>query len=220
MSPPIDYIDADGAPAGFNTAVLAEIGRRLGVNIELISAQTGSRTMALTSGTADAVFWYMETPGMPDDMPEGLLWGLLKSFIAMVCVSLCIMPLSLLYFDETSLISPLMNVFIVPLCTAVLIVGLIYVFTGGAVSLLIPAKYVVRVILAVTDRISRIGAVSFSAGSREMVTLAFVLALAAVLVQLIFHSRQATAYALAFCCCIMFAGSVVTRSSFRNSFRF
>jgi len=73
--PPIDYIDADGAPAGFNTAVLAEIGRRLGVNIELISAQTGSRTMALTSGTADAVFWYMETPGMPDDMPEGLLFS-------------------------------------------------------------------------------------------------------------------------------------------------
>ena len=73
--PPIDYIDADGTPAGFNTAVLAELGRRLGVNIEPISTQTGSRTMALTSGTADAVFWYMQTPGMTDDLPEGLLFS-------------------------------------------------------------------------------------------------------------------------------------------------
>lgn len=73
--PPIDYIDADGTPAGFNTAVLSEIGRRLGANIELVSMQTGSRTLALTSGTADAVFWYMQTPGMTDDLPEGLLFS-------------------------------------------------------------------------------------------------------------------------------------------------
>lgn len=73
--PPIDYIDANGIPAGFNTAVLAEIGRRLGVNIELISSQTGSRTIALTSHKADAVFWYMKTPGVPDDMPEGLVFS-------------------------------------------------------------------------------------------------------------------------------------------------
>jgi len=73
--PPLDYIGADGVPAGFNTAVLAEIGRRLGANIELVSMQTGSRTLALTSNTADAVFWYMETPGAADDLPEGLLFS-------------------------------------------------------------------------------------------------------------------------------------------------
>ena len=73
--PPIDYIDADGTPAGFNTAVLSEIGRRLGLNIELVSMQTGSRTLALTSGTADAVFWYMKTPEVSDDLPEGLLFS-------------------------------------------------------------------------------------------------------------------------------------------------
>lgn len=73
--PPLDYIGPDGIPAGFNTAVLAEIGRRLGVNIELVSMQTGSRTLALTSGTADAVFWYMEMPDVHNDLPEGLLFS-------------------------------------------------------------------------------------------------------------------------------------------------
>ena len=71
--PPIDYIGADGVPAGFNTAVLAEISRRLGANIELISLQTGSRALALTSGAADAVFWFMWSPNDANDVPEGVL---------------------------------------------------------------------------------------------------------------------------------------------------
>lgn len=71
--PPIDYIGADGIPAGFNTAVLAEIGRRLGANIELLSMQTGSRALALTSGRADSVFWFMWSPNDSYDVPEGVL---------------------------------------------------------------------------------------------------------------------------------------------------
>lgn len=73
--PPMDYIGADGVPAGFNTAVLAEIGRRLGINIELVSMQAATRTLALTSNTADMVFWFMDSPGLSDDMPEGLVFS-------------------------------------------------------------------------------------------------------------------------------------------------
>ena len=73
--PPIDYIGEDGIPAGFNTAVLAEVGRRLGVNIELVSMQAGSRALALTSGTADAVFWFMWSPTVNNDTPEGLVFS-------------------------------------------------------------------------------------------------------------------------------------------------
>ena len=73
--PPLDYVGEDGIPAGFNTAVLAEIGRRLGVNIELVSMQTGSRTLALVSNTVDAVFWYMDLPSIPADLPEGILFS-------------------------------------------------------------------------------------------------------------------------------------------------
>ena len=73
--PPIDYMEADGTPAGFNTAVLAEIGRWLEVNIELVSMQTGSRVMALTSDAADAAFWFMDRPGFDDDAPDGLIFS-------------------------------------------------------------------------------------------------------------------------------------------------
>lgn len=55
--PPMDYFSADGAPIGFNTALVSEVGRRLGINIEFISVDTGARAISLASGECDAVFW-------------------------------------------------------------------------------------------------------------------------------------------------------------------
>ena len=62
--PPIDYVDAAGHPAGFNTALLAELGRRMQVNIELMQVDAGARTSALVSGRADVVFWFETVPGV------------------------------------------------------------------------------------------------------------------------------------------------------------
>ena len=72
--PPIDYIAADGTPAGFNTALLAEIGRRLKVNIELLSVNAGARAAALASGRADGVFWFWfdKATKTPRDVPAGV----------------------------------------------------------------------------------------------------------------------------------------------------
>ena len=55
--PPMDYVAADGSPAGFNTALLAEISQRIGKNIELVVVDSVGRAAALASGTVDAVFW-------------------------------------------------------------------------------------------------------------------------------------------------------------------
>jgi len=55
--PPLDLILADGTPAGFSTAVLAEIGNRLNKNIELINVDSAARASILSSKGADVVFW-------------------------------------------------------------------------------------------------------------------------------------------------------------------
>ena len=57
--PPLDLILADGTPAGFNTAVLAEISKRIGKNIELVQIDSGARAAALTSGQVDVIFWVL-----------------------------------------------------------------------------------------------------------------------------------------------------------------
>ena len=61
--PPIDFIDEVGHPAGFNTALLAELGRRMRVNIQLVNVESGARTAALVSGRVDVVFWYETVQG-------------------------------------------------------------------------------------------------------------------------------------------------------------
>ena len=73
--PPIDYVRADGTPAGFNTAVLAEIGSLLGMNIELVEIDSGARTAALASGRADVVFWYEVdlSSEIQPDVPDGVI---------------------------------------------------------------------------------------------------------------------------------------------------
>jgi ABC-type amino acid transport substrate-binding protein len=55
--PPMDYVDAQGRPAGFNTAVLAEISKRIGKNIDTVVVDSMGRAAALASGAVDAVFW-------------------------------------------------------------------------------------------------------------------------------------------------------------------
>lgn len=80
--PPIDMFAGDGKPSGYNTAILTEIGRRLGKNITFINTEAGGRSAALVSGRADVVFWYRATQSCIEgqdpldeifkDAPEGI----------------------------------------------------------------------------------------------------------------------------------------------------
>ena len=74
--PPLDYVSADGKAAGFNTALLAEIAKRSGKNIEVIDIDSGARAAALSSGQIDVVFWVVvpTTNKVPTDIdkPEGV----------------------------------------------------------------------------------------------------------------------------------------------------
>ena len=74
--PPLDYVDAEGKAAGFNTAVLSELGKRIGKNIELVQVESGARAAALTSGRVDMSFWAIvpvsEIIPRNADKPEGV----------------------------------------------------------------------------------------------------------------------------------------------------
>ncbi|MBR6713161.1 MAG: transporter substrate-binding domain-containing protein [Selenomonadaceae bacterium] len=75
--PPFDLILPDGTPAGFSTAVLSEISKRIGKNIELISIDSAARASILTSNGADVVFWVAvpkDSTLLPTniDQPEGI----------------------------------------------------------------------------------------------------------------------------------------------------
>lgn len=67
--PLLDFIRADGTPAGFNTAVMEEIGRRLGMNVEFVVVESGARAAALSSGKVDMIFWAIQ-PAEGNPLPK------------------------------------------------------------------------------------------------------------------------------------------------------
>ena len=69
--PPLDLILPDNSPAGFNTAMLAEVAKRLNRNIEVVQIESGARAAALNSKLIDVVFWAI-VPFGNDDIPSNL----------------------------------------------------------------------------------------------------------------------------------------------------
>ncbi len=55
--PPMDYVSAGDEPLGFNTALIAEVAKRLELNIETVSVSSAARGIALATGVCDVVFW-------------------------------------------------------------------------------------------------------------------------------------------------------------------
>ncbi|MBR6267787.1 MAG: transporter substrate-binding domain-containing protein [Selenomonadaceae bacterium] len=70
--PPLDLIRSDGTPAGFNTAIMAELGKRMGMNVEIVQLENRARASALLSKKVDVVFWTMIPYGDENRMPENL----------------------------------------------------------------------------------------------------------------------------------------------------
>lgn len=129
------------------------------------------------------VFAPFMTSGMKT---ENIFQRLVKSMAAMLCVTLMVMPLSILYFDETSAISPITNIVLVPLTVAAMIIGFIYVITGGIVSLLSVAEILTDAVLAAADKLGRIQFTHFSCGNKKLffislICAAFVIFAAAVI---------------------------------------
>jgi len=78
--PPMDFMSADNKPAGYNVALLAALAEKTQINFELISSDAGSRTLMITSGKADAVFWAQTTLDAngqavynSEDIPNGMV---------------------------------------------------------------------------------------------------------------------------------------------------
>jgi polar amino acid transport system substrate-binding protein len=53
---PLDYIGADGLPAGYNVALLSEISKILNVNFEFVTVETQAKMTALASKKIDLIF--------------------------------------------------------------------------------------------------------------------------------------------------------------------
>lgn len=97
-------------------------------------------------------------PYMAEGIKENGIPGIMKrSLVTALCTSLSVMPAMLYYYDEVSLISPLSNIFIVPICSLAMLIGLLFILTGGIIApLLVPARLMINAVLSVTKAVSSV----------------------------------------------------------------
>jgi polar amino acid transport system substrate-binding protein len=56
--PPFDYVSPEGKPAGYNVALMSEISRRAGLNVEFVTIPFEAKFSALLSNRIDLFFFY------------------------------------------------------------------------------------------------------------------------------------------------------------------
>ncbi|MCL2054614.1 MAG: ComEC family competence protein [Oscillospiraceae bacterium] len=86
-----------------------------------------------------------------------------RLLLSYICVVTAMFPVSFLFFDEISIISPLSNLFLLPICTVILIGGVIVTFTGGLGLIAMPILAVCGVCCELVVAASKaIGGLRFS----------------------------------------------------------
>lgn len=137
-------------------------------------------------------------PWMTRNIDRGCFTGkAAAAVIAAVCTTLSVFPLSMYFFDETSIVSPVVNVLIVPLCTAAMVLGVLFILTGGVLHfLIIPAGTAIRAVIWICDRIARIG-VFHTGGGHIPAALMITAGIITVLIYILTHSRRSVALASA-----------------------
>ena len=86
-----------------------------------------------------------------------------KSAVMSVCVSVVVFPVSMLFFDEVSVMSPVSNLLLIPVCELILIGGLIVTVTAGVPAVAVPVLKICGLLCDIVLSISRfIGGLFFS----------------------------------------------------------
>ena len=141
-----------------------------------------------------------------------------KDFVSALLTAIAVLPFCVLFFDETSIISPFSNVLLVPLCTAAMINGVIFVLTGGVLPILSPAKVLVSVVTGITGEFAEIRGFHIVCGSENEKAFLILLAVACMGLYFIGHSRKAVALGISLSIAIFGIYNKAEMNAYRKRF--
>ncbi len=122
------------------------------------------------------------------------LGGVAKPFIASVCVMVIVFPVTLLFFDEVSAVSPISNLILLPICTVILVGGVVVMLTGGleftAVPVLKICELCCRAVMIISEFIGQLRFSYIPLGSDFVLTVNIIAVVSAVLLLLVFGKRK------------------------------
>lgn len=119
---------------------------------------------------------------------------IIHNFKILFWTNFCILPLMIKFFGETSLISPLTNLLLMPVCSAALAIGAIFVLTGGMLPLLGLAKITLMPVLWIAQKSSSLNFTYMNFADRYSDKIALILAAAIVVLYIIFENNDLTAW--------------------------
>lgn len=86
-------------------------------------------------------------PYMTDKMPsKSRLQKIFKNFVSMLCMSVAVIPVSSLFFNETSAVSAFVNIILMPVASFILVLGMIVFISGGVSFIACPLLKVTSVL--------------------------------------------------------------------------
>lgn len=130
-------------------------------------------------------------PYMTKDMKKDTALQKLKyNFMTALCTSVMIFPFGMYYFDETSLISPVSNIILVPLCTASMLTGAVYILTGGLVPIIYAAYIFIKPVIYLSEKAAAVNIFHVSRGGEYSAYILLCLCAVCAAVHMIFGNRK------------------------------
>ncbi len=132
---------------------------------------------------------------------EGILYSLERQIVNAVIILLCTTPVQLMFFSEISLVAPLSNILLVPICTIALGLTVITAVTGGAAIIAYPVltvvKYLLKAVLFLAELFSKFSFAYLPRGVRPLGIVMLVTCLVPVAVMFLRKSVKLGAFCTA-----------------------
>ena len=130
-----------------------------------------------------------------------ILGNIEREIVTAVTILLCTMPVQLIFFSEISLVAPLSNILLVPVCTLALGLTVITVVTGGSAIIAYPVltvvKYLLKVVLFLAELFSKFSFAYLPRGVRPLGLVMLVTCLVPVAVMFLRKSVKLGAFCTA-----------------------
>lgn len=154
---------------------------------------------------------------------HGFFGALCETSIASALTTLCTIPICIVFFEETSLLSPISNVLFAPMCVIIMLCGVLIFFLGGRTPLsdiIGTLNEMVSELLAGCLRFTKEKIpVSFPCGWEELKIIVGICTVTVCVIFFITRSRRSVCLAAAAGMTVLFMSRYVLSSRFDDSLR-
>lgn len=145
---------------------------------------------------------------------KGIFSGIKKSFLVMLCATIPILPVSVFFFDEVSIISPITNVILIPFCSIALVCAIVVAITGGigfiATPFLLVAGICCKIVLLACKYLGNLSISHFSTGYNYILVFMFAASSILILCYFIFKDKKILSVTTSILCAVFILLNSVT----------